>query len=86
MWRNVLTSDSLIYHNPHEGHAPLPVAPSANSSRWTSPAVSSKSVDIQRNAADAVFQTLRGEEDLPETSPGEHTSAVSLSSTNLCKE
>jgi len=70
MWKTVLNGDSLIYHNPHEGHAPLPATPSA--SRWSSPAVSSKSVEVQRGAADAVFQNLRGEEDLPETSPGKY--------------
>jgi hypothetical protein len=68
MWKTVLNCDGLIYHNPHEGHAPLPATPST--SRWSSPAVSSKSVEVQRGAADAVFQNLRGEEDLPETSPG----------------
>lgn len=57
MWKNVLNSDNLIYHNPHEGHAPLPATPSASASRWSSPAISSKSVEVQRGAADAVSRT-----------------------------
>lgn len=74
MWQSVLTSDSLIYHNPHEGQAPLQSTSSPSTSRWASPAITSKSVEIQRGAADAVFQNLRGEEDLPETYPGKHIS------------
>lgn len=73
MWGPVLSSVNLIYHNPHHGQS-LPVAQSAPSSRWASPAVSAKSVETQRSSADTVFQKLRGEEDLPETSPGDNIS------------
>ena len=71
MWGPVLSNANLIYHNPHHGQS-LPPAQPAPNSRWVSPAVSAKSVETQRNSADTVFQKLRGEEDLPETSPGQH--------------
>ena len=61
-------NDRLIYHNPHEGAADTSAL--AGPSRWVQPQVATKNVEIQRSAADAVFENLRGEEDLPETSPG----------------
>lgn len=73
MWEQAFKmSDPIIYHNPHEGlpslskMSPSPAAPS----RWSTP-VAAKNVEVQRNAAEAAFQTLRGEEDLIETYPGQ---------------
>lgn len=63
-------NDKLIYHNPHEGAADTSAL--AGPSRWVQPPVATKNVEIQRSAADAVFENLRGEEDLPETSPGKN--------------
>jgi hypothetical protein len=70
MWSHIYTHEGLIYHNPHEGHVP-PSGPSATApARWSQPAIAAKNVEVQRETADYVFQNLRGEEDLPETSPG----------------
>lgn len=70
MWSHIFTHEGLIYHNPHEGHVPPSASAAAGSARWSQPAVATKSVEVQRETADYVFQNLRGEEDLPETSPG----------------
>ncbi|KAG8844434.1 hypothetical protein FRC20_003537, partial [Serendipita sp. 405] len=69
MWAPVLTNINIIYHNPHHGQS-VP-APTLNTApRYPTPSVATKNVEFQRSAADAVFQRLRSEEDLPETSPG----------------
>lgn len=68
-------NDKLIYHNPHEG---IDTSAVAGPSRWVQPPMATKNVEIQRGAADAVFENLRGEEDLPETSPGEHQDYVGI--------
>ncbi|KIM24131.1 hypothetical protein M408DRAFT_331903 [Serendipita vermifera MAFF 305830] len=65
-------NDTLIYHNPHEGAVDSSTL--AGPSRWVQPPMATKNVEIQRSAADAVFENLRGEEDLPETSPGTNIS------------
>jgi SWI/SNF-related matrix-associated actin-dependent regulator of chromatin subfamily A3 len=38
-------------------------------SRWTTPAVSGKSVEVQRNQVDEVFKSLKSGDDLVETEP-----------------
>jgi len=63
-------NDKLIYHNPHEGLVDTPAL--AGPSRWSQPPVAARNVEIQRSAADTVFENLRGEEDLPESSPGKY--------------
>ena len=69
MWSSYFkVNDKLIYHNPHEGAAETTSL--AGPSRWVQPPMATKNVEIQRGAADAVFENLRGEEDLPETAPG----------------
>jgi hypothetical protein len=72
MWETVFKMDTVIYHNPHDGLPMLnKLSPSPSvSSRWSTP-VATKNVEVQRNAAEAAFETLRGEEDLMETYPGQ---------------
>ncbi|OCB87871.1 hypothetical protein A7U60_g5006 [Sanghuangporus baumii] len=69
----------LLYLNPHNpppgGHARnFNIGPSrygqAGPNRWNSPAVSGKSVEVQRSQVDEVFKTMRSGDDLEETDPG----------------
>ncbi|KAF8560208.1 hypothetical protein OG21DRAFT_1401688 [Imleria badia] len=68
------------YCNPHNpppgGHRQVlpPVrpgysGPGGNSSRWTAPAVSGKTLEIQRSQVEEVFKSLRSGDELPETEP-----------------
>jgi hypothetical protein len=66
--------DSPPYENPHQipgmpGIADLRY-PSAVQNRWTTQAVSGKSVEVQRSQVDEVFQSLKGGDDLEETEAG----------------
>ncbi|EIN14061.1 hypothetical protein PUNSTDRAFT_95600 [Punctularia strigosozonata HHB-11173 SS5] len=72
---------SAHYYNPHNpppgGHARnlLPNAPnrlgyaSSANSRWSSPAVNCKSVEVQRSQAEELFKSLRNGDELEETEP-----------------
>jgi SWI/SNF-related matrix-associated actin-dependent regulator of chromatin subfamily A3 len=65
-------------HNPPPGgyRQPLsPVRPSysgpgGSSSRWTAPAVSGKTLEVQRSQVEELFKSLRSGDELPETEPG----------------
>jgi SWI/SNF-related matrix-associated actin-dependent regulator of chromatin subfamily A3 len=71
------------YFNPHNpppgGHSRAvlslrppgygPVGPDAN--RWNAPAVSGKSVEVQRSQVDELFRSLRSGDELAETEPSE---------------
>lgn len=69
----------LLYLNPHDpppgGHAKNLLGhnrigfPGSGGSRWTTPAVSGKSVEVQRSQVDEVFKSLRGGDELEETEP-----------------
>ncbi|KAF5374992.1 hypothetical protein D9758_000446 [Tetrapyrgos nigripes] len=41
-----------------------------NNNRWTAPAVSGKSVEVQRSQVDELFKSLKSGDELPETEPG----------------
>lgn len=71
-WMPQLTGIELIYHNPHDSLSAFERASQTSSSqqRWSQPTVQMTNVEIQRSGADAVFQSLRSEEDLTETDPG----------------
>lgn len=69
----------LLYLNPHNpppgGHARnFNIGTSrcgqAGPNRWNSPAVSGKSVEVQRSQVDEVFKNMRSGDDLEETDPG----------------
>ncbi|KAG6911568.1 hypothetical protein DXG01_011870 [Tephrocybe rancida] len=67
------------YHNPHNpppgGHNRTIMAqnrlygPANNNSRWTTPAMTGKSVEVQRSQVDEVFRSLKDGEELIETEP-----------------
>ncbi|KAG6818077.1 hypothetical protein H0H87_009232 [Tephrocybe sp. NHM501043] len=67
------------YHNPHNpppgGHNRTIMAhnrlygPSNNNSRWTTPAMTGKSVEVQRSQVDEVFRSLKDSDELVETEP-----------------
>ncbi|KAI0307676.1 SNF2 family N-terminal domain-containing protein [Multifurca ochricompacta] len=71
----------VLYHNPHYpppgGHARALMTgsrtdysgPAGNSSRWPTPTVSGKTVEVQRAQVDELFKNLRGGEELEETEP-----------------
>ncbi|KAI0830531.1 SNF2 family N-terminal domain-containing protein [Trametes gibbosa] len=75
--------NSTYYYNPHNpppgGHTPpvLPVSgrpgymgPGGNAYRsWSSPAVSGKSIEVQRSQVDELFKSLKGGDELDETEP-----------------
>jgi len=69
------------YFNPHNpppgGHrqALLPprtpyAGPGGSSSRWTTPSVSGKTLEIQRSQVDELFKSLKSGDELTETEPG----------------
>ncbi|KAI0778401.1 SNF2 family N-terminal domain-containing protein [Trametes elegans] len=73
---------SGYYYNPHEpppgGHQRAPVihgrpgyvGPGSGSFRaWSSPAVSGKSIEVQRSQVDELFKSLKGGDELPEADP-----------------
>ncbi|CAK5264607.1 unnamed protein product [Mycena citricolor] len=64
------------YHNPHNpppgGHRPQQARPfvqQSNMSRWSTPQVSGKSVEVQRSQVDELFQSLKSGDELMETEP-----------------
>jgi len=71
------------YYNPHNpppgGHARALASPNRmgygypgnNVSRWSTPAVSGKSVEVQRNQVDDLFRSLKSGDELTETQPRE---------------
>lgn len=74
---------NYLYFNPHNplpgGHrqtqALLPprtpyVGPGGNSSRWATPSVSGKTLEIQRSQVDELFKNLKSGDELMETEPG----------------
>lgn len=75
------------YHNPHNpppgGHSRIlhpqnrTAYPMMNPNRWTQPAVSGKSVEVQRSQVDELFQSLKTGDELAETEPGASFSLVS---------
>lgn len=79
------------YCNPHNllpgGHRqPLPPVrpgysgPGGSSSRWTAPAVSGKTLEVQRSQVEELFKSLRSGDELYETEPG-NTRSLFLSAT-----
>lgn len=69
--------DSPPYENPHQavgGSSQDYRYPSAVQNRWTSQAISGKSVEVQRSQVDEVFKSLRSGDDLTETEAGEYFS------------
>lgn len=71
---------NAIYHNPHNpppgGHARALLGNSARlgyagpgGSRWSSPAIAGKSVEVHRSQVEEVFKSLRSGDDLEETEP-----------------
>lgn len=66
------------YYNPHNpapgGHNSMLQInrnhyPMTNQSRWTTPAVSGKSVEVQRSQVDELFKSLKSGDELEETEP-----------------
>ncbi|KAK1228657.1 hypothetical protein PQX77_008251 [Marasmius sp. AFHP31] len=59
------------YHNPHNppagGHNRVPPAPPPQ--RWSTPAVASKSVEIQRNQVEDIFDGMENTNEVSETEP-----------------
>lgn len=72
---------NYYYCNPHNpppgGHRtvlpsgrPGYAGPGGNSSRWSTPAVSGKTLEVQRSQVDELFKSLKSGDELPETEPG----------------
>jgi SWI/SNF-related matrix-associated actin-dependent regulator of chromatin subfamily A3 len=68
------------YHNPHNpppgGHSRtihasnrLVYGPAGNNSRWSTPAMTGKSVEVQRSQVDELFKSLKDGDELAETEP-----------------
>jgi SWI/SNF-related matrix-associated actin-dependent regulator of chromatin subfamily A3 len=67
------------YFNPHTplgGHDDVIMAfnsltspPERDHSRWTTPIVNGKNIDIQRSQVDELFKSLKDEDELVETEP-----------------
>ncbi|KAF7306764.1 SNF2 family DNA-dependent ATPase [Mycena indigotica] len=61
------------YSNPHNpppiGQRAAQPQPYASQSRWTTPQVAGKSVEVQRSQVDEVFKSLKGGDELLETEP-----------------
>jgi hypothetical protein len=69
------------YHNPHNpptgGHSRALLAPNRmgygvpgnNMGRWSTPAISGKSVEVQRSQVDELFKSLKSGDELAETEP-----------------
>ncbi|KAF8213230.1 SNF2 family N-terminal domain-containing protein [Mycena galopus ATCC 62051] len=70
-----LLNQNQHYYNPHNpppgGHrASNRLYPQANnSSRWVTPQVAGKSVEVQRSQVDELFKSLKGGDELTETEP-----------------
>jgi hypothetical protein len=70
-----LVNQNQHYYNPHNpppgGHrANNRLYPQVNNaSRWTTPQVSGKSVEVQRSQVDELFKSLRSGDELGETEP-----------------
>ena len=70
----------MHYYNPHDNpmnpnfyaqHAQRPYN-GGGGGRWSTPAVSGKSVEVQRSQVDELFKSLQGGDNLPETEPGKY--------------
>jgi hypothetical protein len=61
------------YFNPHNpppgGHRPQNRIYPQNSNRWSTPAISGKSVEVQRSQVDELFKSLKDGDELLETEP-----------------
>lgn len=64
-------------HSPPGGHhqtlppvRPCYSGPGGSSSRWTAPAVSGKTLEVQRSQVEELFKSLRSGDELIETEPG----------------
>ena len=79
---DVQHASSGYYYNPHNpppgGHArggqvlnrPGYAGPGGNTfSRWSTPAVAGRSVEVQRSQVDELFKSLRGGDELDEADP-----------------
>ncbi|KAL0951422.1 hypothetical protein HGRIS_008114 [Hohenbuehelia grisea] len=70
-----INPSQCAYINPHDpppgGHANSANAYNSvnNVGRWSAPAVNSKSTEVQRSHAEAVFNNMRNDDDLPEADP-----------------
>ncbi|KAJ6519651.1 SNF2 family N-terminal domain-containing protein [Mycena sanguinolenta] len=70
-----LLNQNQHYHNPHNpppgGHRSNNrlYPPVNNNSRWVSPQVSAKSVEVQRSQVDELFKNLKSGDELAETEP-----------------
>lgn len=67
---------SMHYHNPHDNAMNPNLYPQQSQrsyggggGRWSTPAVSGKSVEVQRSQVDELFKNLQGGDSLPETEP-----------------
>jgi hypothetical protein len=50
--------------------------PGGNSSRWSTPTISGKTVEVQRAQVDELFKNLRGGEELEETEPRAYSHSI----------
>lgn len=81
-----LVSQNQHYYNPHNpppgGHrANSRLYPQVNNgSRWSTPQVSGKSVEVQRSQVDELFKSLKSGDELAETEPSACHFQISLDS------
>ena len=74
---NLAHIPNFLYINPHDpppgGHTSTligrPNHSSSGASRWGTPSIAGKSVEVQRTQAEEVFKSLRSGEELEETEP-----------------
>jgi hypothetical protein len=59
--------------------------PGGNSSRWPTPAISGKTVEVQRAQVDELFKNLRGGEELEETEPSAYFRSIVLCLSNRAR-
>jgi SWI/SNF-related matrix-associated actin-dependent regulator of chromatin subfamily A3 len=77
------------YFNPHTPSAgrddilmtfnPLTSPPERDHSRWTTPIITGKNIDVQRSQVDELFKSLKDEDELIETEPCAWTQLVLMS-------
>jgi SWI/SNF-related matrix-associated actin-dependent regulator of chromatin subfamily A3 len=84
----LLIPTQILYHNPHNpppgGHSSAVMAgsrteysgPGGSSSRWTTPTISGKTVEVQRAQVDELFKNLRGGEELEEMEPRAYSQII----------